>query len=158
VTTRRSAGAIRFWLGWFVGLNILWLALISAFDVWETVLGLAASAVAASAATVVRRQRFVTFRPRVRWLLGSWRLPAAAAVDTGRVFGVLWRRLARGEPIRGRFRTEPFRLARDHRRQAARRAVYTIGTSIPPNAYVVGIDEEEHTVLLHELAPSRRRR
>jgi multisubunit Na+/H+ antiporter MnhE subunit len=158
VTTRRSAGEIRFWLGWFVALNVLWLALISAFDVAETVLGLGASAVAASAATIVRRQRFVTFRPRARWLLGSWRLPAAAAIDTARVFGVLWRRLARGEPIHGRFRTEPFRLDRDHERRAARRAVYTIGASIPPNAYVVGIDEDEHTVLLHELTPSRRRR
>jgi multisubunit Na+/H+ antiporter MnhE subunit len=158
VTTRRSAGAIRFWLGWFVALNILWLALISAFDVAETVLGLVASAVAASAAAVVREQRFVTFRPRARWLLESWRLPAAAVVDTALVFGVLWRRLARGQRIQGRFRTEPFRLGRDHERQAARRAVYTIGTSIPPNTYVVGIDEDEHTVLLHELVPARRRR
>jgi hypothetical protein len=149
---------MRFWLGWFVALNILWLALISAFDVAETVLGLGASAVAASAATVVRRQRFVTFRPRARWLIDSWRLPGEIVRDTLVVFGVLWRRLVRGERIQGRFRTEPFRLARDHRRQAARRAVYTIGASIPPNAYVVGIDEEEHTVLLHELAPSRRRR
>jgi hypothetical protein len=158
VTTGRSAGAIRFWLGWFVALNVLWLALISAFDVAETVLGLGASALAASAATAVRGQGFVTFRPRARWLLDSWRLPGAVVVETLVVFGVLWRRLVRGEPIRGRFRTEPFRLCRDHRRGAARRASYTIGTSIPPNTYVVGIDEEEHTALLHDLAPNRRPR
>ena len=149
---------ITFWLGWFVALNVLWLAFISAFDLAETVLGLCASAVAASAATVVWRERFVTFRPRARWLLDSWRLPGAIVVQTLVVFGVLWRRLVRGEPIRGRFRTEPFRLGRDHRRSDARRASYTIGTSIPPNSYVVGIDEDEHTALLHELAPSRRSR
>jgi hypothetical protein len=158
VTTRRSAPAIRFWLGWFVALNVLWLAFISAFDVAETVLGLVASALAATAATVVWQQRFVSFRPRLRWLLASWRLPEAVVMDTLVVFGVLWRRLARGERIQGRFRTEPFPIGRDHERRDARRAVHTIGTSIPPNAYVVGIDEDEHTVLLHELAPSRRRR
>jgi multisubunit Na+/H+ antiporter MnhE subunit len=158
VTTRRSAGSIRFWLGWFLALNLLWLALISAFDLAETLLGLGAAALGASAATVVYEQRFVTFRPRARWMLDSWRLPAAIVRDTVAVFGVLWRRLARGERIEGRFRTEPFRLGRDHQRRDARRALHTIGASIPPNTYVVGIDEDEHVVLLHELAPSRRRR
>jgi hypothetical protein len=158
VTTRRSAPAIRFWLEWFVALNVLWLAFISAFDVAETVLGLVASALAATATTLVWQQRFDAFRPRARWLLPSWRLPGAIVMDTLVVFGVLWRRLTRGERIQGRFRTEPFPVGRDHERRDARRAVHTIGASIPPNAYVVGIDEDEHTVLLHELAPSRRQR
>ena len=158
MTTRRSAPAIRFWLGWFVALNVLWLAFISAFDVAETVLGLVASALAATAATVVWQQRFVSFRPRARWLLASWRLPGAIVMDTLVVFGVLWRRLTRGERIQGRFRTEPFPAAVTTSAESARRAVHTIGTSIPPNTYVVGIDDEEHMVLLHELAPSRRRR
>ena len=150
--TAGPSRAIWFWTGWFLALNVLWLALISAFDVAETVLGLVASAAAATAVTAVRRQGFVTFRPRARWLLEGWRIPALAVRDSVRVFGVLWGRLVRGRPIEGRFRTEPFRLGREADRSAARRAVYTIGASIPPNTYVVGIDEEEHTALLHELA------
>jgi hypothetical protein len=117
-----------------------------------------ASAVAATAATVVRAEGLVRFRPRPHWLLDVWRLPGRSLADTLRVFGVLGRRIFRGEPIRGRFRVEPFRLGPDARRREARRAVFTIGASIPPNAYVVGVDDEEHTVLIHELVSTRRRK
>jgi hypothetical protein len=157
VTNRATRkGALAFWLGWFVALNVLWLAFISAFDLAETLVGVVAAAIAATAATVVGQQGLVTFRPRPRWLLGIWRLPWRAVTDTVVVFGALARRIFRGEPIHGRFRVERFRLAREADRREARRAVFTIGASIPPNAYVVGIDDEEHTVLLHELVPARR--
>lgn len=151
-------GALAFWLGWFVALNVLWLAFISAFDLAETVLGLVASAIAATAAEVVHRQRLVAFHARATWLLDAWRLPGRTVADTVLVFGALGRRVFRGEPLRGRFRTEPFRLGPAAGRREARRAVFTVGASIPPNAYVVGIDEDEHTALLHELVPTPRRR
>jgi hypothetical protein len=148
----------RFWLGWFLALNVLWLAFIGAFDVAETIFGVFASALAATAATSVRQTGLVVFRPRVAWLLAIWRIGPRIFVETYELFMVLWRRVVRGEPIRGRFRAEPFRIGRDARRASARRAVRTIGESIAPNAYVVGIDEEHHEVLVHEIitAPPRR--
>jgi multisubunit Na+/H+ antiporter MnhE subunit len=141
----------RFWLGWFLALNVLWLAFISAFDVAETVVGMVASAIAATAATAVRKTGLVEFRPRIAWLLAIWRVGPRIFVETYELFMVLWRRIVRGEPIRGRFRAEPFRIGREARRASARRAVRTIGESIAPNAYVVGIDEERHEVLVHEI-------
>ena len=150
----------RFWLGWFVPLNLLWLAFISAFDTTETVFGIFASALAATAATAVRQTGLVEFRPRVAWLLAIWRVGPRIFMESWELFLVLWRRVVRGEPIQGRFRTEPFRIGRDARRAGARRAVRTIGESIAPNAYVVGIDEEHHEVLVHEIltVPRRRRK
>jgi hypothetical protein len=148
----------RFWLGWFAALNVLWLAFISAFDPAETVFGIFASALAATAATAVRTTGLVEFRPRVAWLLAIWRVGPRIFVETYELFMVLWRRVMRGEPIRGRFRTEPFRIGRDARRAGARRAVRTIGESIAPNAYVVGIDEEHHEVLVHEILTVPRRK
>lgn len=145
---------MRFWLGWFVVLNVLWLALISGFDVAETVLGVAASAIAATAATAVRHTRFVFFHPRPSWFLATWRLPWRTLIETVQVFGALWRRVVHGEPIRGRFRAEPFPPGRDEHRAPARRAVRTIAESVAPNTFVVGIDEDEHTVLVHELVPT----
>jgi hypothetical protein len=56
--------AWRFWLRWFVFLNVVWLALISGFDWAETILGRLASAIAATAATAVRQTRLVFFHPR----------------------------------------------------------------------------------------------
>ena len=148
----------RFWLGWFVALNVLWLAFISAFVLAETVLGLFASAVAATAATAVRDTRLVEFRPRLAWILAVWRVGPRIPLETWQLGAVVARRVFRGEPIVGRFRTEPFRIGREARRASARRAVRTIGESIAPNAYVVGIDEEHHEVLIHEILVEPRRR
>jgi hypothetical protein len=141
----------RFWLGWFLALNVLWLAFISAFDVAETIFGVVASAIAATAATAVRQTGLVEFRPRVAWVLAIWRVGPRIFVETYELFMVLWRRIVGGEPIQGRFRSEPFRIGREARRAAARRAVRTIGESMAPNAYVVGVDEDRHEVLVHEI-------
>ena len=59
--------------------------------------------------------------------------------------------------LAGRFVVQPLRPGRDPERAAARRAVFTIGASIAPNTYVVGIDQEEQAALLHELVPERAR-
>jgi hypothetical protein len=148
----------RFWLGWFVPLNVLWFVFIGSFDVAETVFGLFASAVAATAATAVRKTGLVEFRPRAMWVLAIWRVGPRIFVETYELFMVLWRRVFSGAPIEGRFRTEPFRIGREARRAGARRAVRTIGESIAPNAYVVGIDDEHHEVLVHEILTVPRRK
>lgn len=152
----RARGNWRFWFGWFIPLNLLWFVFIGGFDVAETIFGLFASAIAATAATAVRRTGLVEFRPRLMWLIAIWRVGPRIFVETYQLFMVLWRRIVRGEPIRGRFRTEPFRLGSDDRRTGARRAVRTIGESIAPNAYVVGIDDDHHEVLVHEILTARR--
>jgi hypothetical protein len=152
VRRRRSSRAIH-WLAWFVALNGLWLIFISAFDLAETVLGLVASAIAATAASAVRETRLVHFRPRARWVLAGWRLPWRTLVETGLVLRVLWLRVVRGRPIAGRFVIQPLRPGRDPDRAAARRAMFTIGASIAPNTYVVGIDQDADAALLHELVP-----
>jgi multisubunit Na+/H+ antiporter MnhE subunit len=157
VRRRRSSRAVH-WLAWFAALNLLWLVFISAFDVAETLLGVVASAVAATAASAVRETRLIRFRPRARWILAGWRIPWRTLAETGLVLRVLWLRVLRGKPIAGRFVTQPFPLGRDPERDAARRALFTIGASIAPNTYVVGIDEDEHAALLHELAPQAARR
>jgi hypothetical protein len=140
----------RSWLAWFGVLNVLWLVLISAFDTAETVLGIFASALGATAAQAVLEQRLVAFRPRARWWLAAGRLPARTVVETGLVFGALWRRL-RGERVEGRFRAVPFPVSDDPARASAARFVRTLGESIAPNRYVVGFDEETQTLLIHEL-------
>jgi multisubunit Na+/H+ antiporter MnhE subunit len=148
---------IRAWIGWFVALNLLWLALIAQFVVAEEILGLFASALAASAAVALARQRLFTFRPRLRWVLPARRLPWQTVKETGWVLGALARQLAGGEASIGRFRTIPVSLPADEGEQATKRALLTAGLSFPPNSYVLEIDRERQEMLVHELVDPDRR-
>src|SRR5256885_1253720 len=82
--------------------------------------------VAATAATAVRRTGLIEFRPRPSWIWAGRRLPLQIVMQTWGLSLVLWRRVVRGEPIRGRFRIERMRVGREAKRAGARRALRTI--------------------------------
>ncbi|HEX7298579.1 MAG TPA: hypothetical protein VF257_06210 [Solirubrobacteraceae bacterium] len=141
------------WLAWFAVLNALWLVFISAWVIAEEILGLVASAIAATAAEAVREQGLVGFRPRARWLLHARFLPARTARESVAVLGALARQLAGRGAVEGGFRLVEVTLPKDHDEAAAKRALLTAGESFAPNAYVLAIDPEEHLMLVHELVP-----
>jgi multisubunit Na+/H+ antiporter MnhE subunit len=147
IARRRIVG----WLAWFAVLNVLWLVFISAWDVEEEILGLFASAIAATAAEVVREQGLVGFRPRARWLWQVRLLPARSVRESVQVLGALARQLAGRGAVRGRFRLVEVSLPDDPDEAAAKRALLTAGESFAPNAYVIAIDPREHLMLVHEL-------
>jgi hypothetical protein len=139
------------WLAWFAALNALWLVFISAFVLAEEVLGVVASAVAATAAQAVREQGLTGFRVRPRWLWHARVLPWRAVRETGVVLAALARHVTGREPVRGRFRVVPVTLPRNAHEEAAKRALLTIGESFAPNAYVLSIDDKAKLMLTHEL-------
>ena len=74
-----------------------------------------------------------------------WRL----AIDTGLLATALWRR-ARGREVAGSFRAakhSPEAIART----ATARGIAEIWGSLLPNRYVIGIDDENAVILVHEL-------
>jgi multisubunit Na+/H+ antiporter MnhE subunit len=147
IRRRRIVG----WLAWFAVLNVLWLVFISAWVVEEEILGLVASAIAATAAEVVREQGLVGFRPRARWLWQVRLLPARSVRESVGVLGALARQLAGRGAVRGRFRLVEVTLPDDRDEAAAKRALLTAGESFAPNAYVIAIDQQENLMLVHEL-------
>jgi multisubunit Na+/H+ antiporter MnhE subunit len=147
IRRRRIVG----WLAWFAVLNVLWLVFISAWVVEEEILGLFASAIAATAAEVVREQGLVGFRLRARWLWQVRLLPARSVRESVDVLGALGRQLAGRGPVRGRFRLVEVSLPDDPDESAAKRALLTAGESFAPNAYVIAIDPHENLMLVHEL-------
>jgi multisubunit Na+/H+ antiporter MnhE subunit len=149
MTRRRLTG----WLAWFVALNVLWLVFISAWVWEEAILGIFASAVAATAAEAVREQRLARFRPRLRWLWQARVLPWRALRESAFVLAALARQLVGRGRVRGRFRVVPVSLPADRDEQAAKRALLTAGASFAPNVYVVTIDNREGLMLVHELTP-----
>ncbi|HEX6621210.1 MAG TPA: hypothetical protein VF024_16220 [Solirubrobacteraceae bacterium] len=140
-----AAGARRAWLGWWVILTVLWLALADSRRLDEVVAAVAVGAFGATASVIVRAQRDVLLRPRPRWVLEALR-------PLGRWPRDLWA-LARALPSRpaGRIVEEPFEATGEDPRSAARRALAVAGGSLAPNAIVVEIDAERGILVRHEL-------
>lgn len=148
---------IRAWIAWFVLLNLTWFLLIDNLILAEQVLGMFASALAATAAVALGRQRLFRFRPRWAWVAPARRLPWQTVVETGWVLGALFRQLAGGPKRRGSFRQVPVTLPDDESGAATKRALLTAGLSFPPNSYVLEIDAEREQMLVHQLINPERR-
>jgi multisubunit Na+/H+ antiporter MnhE subunit len=140
-----AAGARRAWLAWWVVLTALWLALADSRRLEEVVAGVLVGALGATASVIVRAQRDVLLRPRLRWVLDALR-------PLGRWPRDLWA-LARAlfeRPV-GRIVEEPFEATGEDPRSAAQRALANAGGSLAPNAIVVEIDADRGVLVRHEL-------
>jgi hypothetical protein len=140
-----AAGARRAWLGWWLVLTVLWLALADSRRLEEVVAGVLVAALGATAAVIVRARREVVLRPRPRWVLASLRPALRWPRDLVALAGALVRRPA------GRTVEEPFEVTGEDPRSAARRALAVTGGSLAPNTIVVGIDADRGVIVRHEL-------
>jgi hypothetical protein len=127
----------------------LWLWLVDNTKGPELLVGAGVSVIGASAALVVRQQRAVVLRPRLRWVLRAWRPLAAYPRDTWLLEKALPRRQ------RGRFVALPMHIPGDDPRSAAQRVAMQTAASFAPNTYVIGTDADRELVLVHQLVPTR---
>jgi multisubunit Na+/H+ antiporter MnhE subunit len=141
------------WLAAWALLFALWMLLAGTLAISEIVAGMVGAAIAAIAVEVVRRQRLARFRPDPRWLRYLWGVPWQTLKEFGLVMSTLWRAMVLRRRVGGRFVTLRFPVGGSDSRSAARRAVFTAGTSFAPNSYVVDFDRDEGVVLVHQLAP-----
>jgi hypothetical protein len=148
---RRVTRILVWGMSWFA---LFWLWLLLAGE-WNSEEWVAAAAAATLGASI-----FEVARTRLGW---RSRIPARALADVPAVilavfvdFGiVVWALLAgalRGEIVRGEFRSRELARSGDAL-DAGTRAWTALAASYSPNAYVVDIDRESHTVLLHDLVP-----
>lgn len=143
-------------LAWLALLG-LWLLLAGSLVVSELVAGAVAAGIGAFAFEVVRRRGLVRFHPRARWIARSWRLPFRVLAEAWMVSWALVSGLVRRRPVRGRFREVPFRARGTDPRSSARRTLVTLAGSLSANSYVVDLDTENDTLLIHELVPQSRK-
>jgi multisubunit Na+/H+ antiporter MnhE subunit len=141
------------WLAVWAASMAAWLLFVLTLAPAELVAGAVAAGISSLAVAVVHRFDPVrlAFGPAVRWLAGSWRLPWQIVVETLRLAAALWRQVARGQPVSGRFRTIPFPVGEPEPVAATRRTIATTIASLAPNTYVVGI--EDGYALIHQLLP-----
>jgi hypothetical protein len=121
----------------------------------EAIVGAGAAAIAATAMAAVRKGRGPLARIRLRWLRPAWRVPLMVARDTLLVFWALVRQMAGGSSPRGSFRQVPFASPADDALAAGKELLATLGLSMGPNTFVLGVDRRRGVLVVHQLRPTR---
>ena len=130
----------------------LWVLLVFKTEPAEFVAGALAAAFAATGAELVRSRGYAPFVPELAWSRGLLRLPREVVMDTWRMGMLLVRHFVRGDPIKGCFRVVHFSAgSRDDPHAQARRTVAEWVGCVSPNTYVIGIDEDHHVAIVHQL-------
>jgi multisubunit Na+/H+ antiporter MnhE subunit len=142
------------WLAWWAALAAIWLLLVDTVDPEELLVGALAASVAASVAIAMQRRGYIRFWPRARWARYVPNLVRDVVVDTGLLTVAVWRKLVLRQPVRGETIRVPFHHGGDNGRDGARRALVNFAVSLTPNSYVVDIDPEADSLLVHRLVPA----
>jgi multisubunit Na+/H+ antiporter MnhE subunit len=133
----------------------LWVAVDDSLASDELLAGAGAAAIAALAAELVAHQARVRLRVRARWLLKASRLPWEVARDTCVVFAALARLLLRRERPDSEFAEIAVRYGDDTPLGQTRRVLLTGARSLAPGMFVLGMDPERDTMVVHRLATRR---
>jgi hypothetical protein len=145
------------WALWFVALFWLWMFLVGDWNRIEWIAGGCGAAVAATIAELLRRAARVELGVSADVLRASALVFPMVFVDFAILVAVLVRSLAARRVVRGRYVTRSFDPGpKTTPAGTARRAWTVLLAGYSPNAYVVDVDVEGRTVLVHDLVPYRR--
>ncbi len=102
-----------------------------------------------------------TLRIQLKWrdMLTGWRLPAEVIRDQVTITLVLLADILHLKPISARFRAAPFHCSdhcsEDTPEATGHRVIATAYATTTPNTIVIGIDENQNQMLLHEMRPGQ---
>lgn len=147
--TRLREGSV-----WFVLLAGFYFALVTEHDWPEVVTGAFAGAVGAAVAVASGTAERGRYRPRWRWLRWLVPLPLQVCGDTGRLAVLLVHRVLGRAVGPGTMRELRLEQPEDRARASALRALGGWTLSYAPGSYVVDIDADTGTVLVHDLGGS----
>ncbi len=142
-----------FWTAAFLLLYGLWVLFTASLFWQELVIGIPAAAIGATAFEATREQPVAQFWPRIKWVLEGWRLPWYVLSGTYEIFKVLALDLLRVKPAQSLVRAARFDAGGDDARSAARRALATAYTTIPPNFIIISIDLKANELVFHQISP-----
>jgi multisubunit Na+/H+ antiporter MnhE subunit len=140
-------------LAWELVCVAVWMASLSAWSPHELVVAVAASVPAAVAGAGARRAVRGAWRLPSQTLRWAALVPLAVVADAGRVLSLPFRRGETGEWRT--LRLGPAAVG-DGPAATGHRAMATTALSLSPGSYVVAVDEEAGTALVHAVSrPSR---
>jgi multisubunit Na+/H+ antiporter MnhE subunit len=138
-------------LVWWVATTGVWIVSLSAYASQDLIAALACGLPCAILAVLARRAVRLAARPPgelLRWLAA---LPWSIAVDTARVLALPWRPKARSTA--GEFRRMPIGPPGTSAAAVGRRSAAALLMSSTPGAYVVDVDPDTGTALVHAVGP-----
>jgi hypothetical protein len=145
------------WCLWWTALFWLWMLLVGDWNRIEWIGGACAATVTATVAELIRTSARRELPLPLDRLRAGAMVPVIVLADFALVMYVLLRSLAGRRGARGAFVTRPFDPGpKTTARGAARRAWTVLIAGFSPNAYVIDIDADSETVLLHDLVAWRR--
>ena len=128
-----------------------WVILDDSINTDELLAGAGAAALAALLAELVSYQAATRFRMRVVWLAPALSLPGQVVRDLVIVYRALWRCLVHGEQPPSAFLELPARFGDDTPEGVTRRTLLVGGTSVAPNTFVLGMDQDRGVMVVHRL-------
>ncbi len=140
------------WLLYWAASFCVWLLLVNTTKAHELWMAAIAACFAATAAEIVRTQRFAAFRPRVSWLAEAWREPWYILEGCISIFAALIRHFVC--PEASVLRNVVFDPGGPDPSSAARRALAIVYTTMPPNFVVLDIDVHHRVMLVHQVSES----
>jgi hypothetical protein len=139
----RAVRHVRAWIAFWLALFWLWMLLVGEWNHIEWIAGASAATVAASIAEIARSRVGVGVRIPLEWVGKAWTVPAMILVDFAIVMWALARRR------RGSLRERPSPATRT----AGIRMWANLTANYSPNSFVVDLDPDSGTVLVHDLLP-----
>ena len=135
---------------WTILLGATYLLLAGKIEIWELVAAIASGLVAMVSVGAVTSASKPSLRINIRWLAQLRPLPGRVVRDCAVVIAALGPRLV--HPLkRGVFQATKFDVTRQTQSDAAKRAFVIATSSLAPNMFVIGIDNEGKRLLFHQL-------
>jgi multisubunit Na+/H+ antiporter MnhE subunit len=142
---------------WWVAAFWLWMLMSGDWNTIELVAAACAATLTATVGEAARTIAGLRWRIPARDVASAWSQTYQVVVDFVIVLGALLVSAVRLRMVRGQFFVREFRPAPGRApRRFGSRAWRTYVATISPNAYVVDVDEDERTVLVHDLVPFRK--
>lgn len=143
------------WVAWWLALFWLWFLLVGEWNGQELVAAAAAAAIAATLAEVARVRTGFHARLPSRAVADVPQTLGMVFVDFGIVARALLVSVVRRRVVRGQFVSRELERGTAAARGVGPRAWTALAASFSPNAYVIDIEPETCTVLLHDLVRHR---
>ena len=143
------------WGSWWLALFWLWFLLVGEWNRQELVAAALAATLAATLAELARVRTGFRARVPLRALSDVPRALGMVVVDFGIVVWALLASVARRRVVRGEFVSRELARGTVAVRGVGPRAWTALAASYSPNAYVIDIEPEDCTVLLHDLVRHR---
>jgi multisubunit Na+/H+ antiporter MnhE subunit len=143
---RGAVPHVRAWIAFWLALFWLWMLLVGEWTHIDWIAGASAATVAATIAELARARVGAAVRVPLEWVAKAWTVPAMIVVDFGIVMWALARRR------RGTVRERPSPATRS----AGIRAWANLAANYSPNSFVIDLDPESRTVLVHDLLPFKK--